>query len=267
MMKGLEQLYYEERLRELELFILEKRGLKGDVLNEKVNGNSQKGFIKGKLHLTNLTALYDEITRFVDERRVVVATYLYFSKVFNMVSCIIPCLCVGVLQCHALDGLTTRENKAFSCVLLYFTLLPPATVFAALSLEGFQDLQREAAGSCKDPIQRDLDRLEEWANRDLVKLHKDKRQVSQGPSRSTHAWEMCQHVTAASQCWEAKVSIYGGQEDGESNSYLYKGDILQFCTPQPCKMSKVYMLSMTPYGFGDFCLFHGKAKSLESTWD
>lgn len=47
------------------------------------------------------------------------------------------------------------------------------------------------------------------------------------PSRSTHAWEMCQDVTAVSQCWEAKVSMHRGQEDGESNGYLHKGDILQ----------------------------------------
>lgn len=73
--------------------------------------NSQKGFIKGKLHLPNLTALCEERPRFVDERKTVVASYLGFSKVFNVVSCSIPCLCVGMLQCYTLDGWTTREVK------------------------------------------------------------------------------------------------------------------------------------------------------------
>jgi len=76
-----------------------------------VNGNSQKGFIKGKLHLTNLTALHDEMTRCVDERRAVIAIYPEFSKVFKMVSSGIPCLCVGMLQCCSLDEWTNREVK------------------------------------------------------------------------------------------------------------------------------------------------------------
>ena len=81
------------------------------TLKEKANGNSQKGFIKGKLHLTNLTALYDEMTRFVDDGRAAVAICPDFSKVFNMVSCSILCLCVGMLQCYTLEGWTTREVK------------------------------------------------------------------------------------------------------------------------------------------------------------
>lgn len=76
-----------------------------------MKGNSQKGFIKGKLHLTNLTALYEEMPRFADERKTVVASYLDFSKVFNMVSCSTLCLCVGTLQRYTLDGWTTREVK------------------------------------------------------------------------------------------------------------------------------------------------------------
>ncbi|KAK4817981.1 hypothetical protein QYF61_003634 [Mycteria americana] len=54
--------------------------------DEKVFGNSQHGFRKGKSGLTNLTAFYNEGTTLVDEGTAMDVVYLDFSKAFDSVS-------------------------------------------------------------------------------------------------------------------------------------------------------------------------------------
>jgi len=56
------------------------------VEEKKVIRSSQHGFTKGKSCLTNLIAVYDDMTGWVDEGRAVDVVYLDFSKVFDMVS-------------------------------------------------------------------------------------------------------------------------------------------------------------------------------------
>jgi len=56
------------------------------VEEKKVIRSSQHGFTKGKLCLTNLTASYNGITRWIDEERAVDVVYLDFSKAFDTVS-------------------------------------------------------------------------------------------------------------------------------------------------------------------------------------
>ncbi|KAK4830270.1 hypothetical protein QYF61_009363 [Mycteria americana] len=53
------------------------------VKHKKVIRNSQHGFMKRKSCLTNLIALYDEVTRLVDEGRAAGIVYLDFSKAFD----------------------------------------------------------------------------------------------------------------------------------------------------------------------------------------
>lgn len=47
--------------------------------------SSQYGFKKAKSCLTNLTAFYNEVTGFVDEKSTMDVVYLNVSKVFNTI--------------------------------------------------------------------------------------------------------------------------------------------------------------------------------------
>lgn len=54
--------------------------------DKKMIGSSQNRFMKGKLCLTDLAALYSEMTGLMDEGRVIDVFYLSFSKVFDTIS-------------------------------------------------------------------------------------------------------------------------------------------------------------------------------------
>lgn len=51
-----------------------------------MTGSNQHGFMKGKLCLTTLAAMYSEMTGLMDEGRVIDIFYLSFSKVFDTIS-------------------------------------------------------------------------------------------------------------------------------------------------------------------------------------
>jgi len=75
------------------------------VEEKKVIRCSQHGFTKGKSCLTNLIAVYDGMTGWVDEGRAVDVVYLDFSKAFDTVSHNIH---LGKLRKRGLGGWSVR---------------------------------------------------------------------------------------------------------------------------------------------------------------